>query len=172
MWGVGLKNEKGFTIVELLIVIVVLAILTVVVIVAYNGLQQRSRNTQTISAARDYAKALLLYGQDNQSYPNLGITCLGQYTSPDKCHPSADMAKSAQLMDLLLPYMNHRTAQPATQLVGGNRGLIYNYDGTVFYIMMILEDTTTCPTISGLKYLSQSTLSGGLACRGSLPTLV
>lgn len=171
MLDVESHRYSGFTLVELLIVIVVLAILTVVVVVAYNGIQQQTRNTQTISAARDYAKALLLYGQDNQSYPNLGITCLGQYDIAEKCHPSADMSKSTQLMSALLPYMNNRTSQPATQLVGGNRGLIYNYDGSAYYVMMILENVSSCPVISGLKYLSQSTLSGGLACRGSLPPL-
>ncbi|MCA9336234.1 prepilin-type N-terminal cleavage/methylation domain-containing protein, partial [Candidatus Saccharibacteria bacterium] len=36
---------SGFTIVELLIVIVVLAILAAITIVAYNGIQQRSRDS-------------------------------------------------------------------------------------------------------------------------------
>ncbi|MCA9336117.1 prepilin-type N-terminal cleavage/methylation domain-containing protein, partial [Candidatus Saccharibacteria bacterium] len=40
------KNKKtGFTIVELLIVIVVIAILAAITIVAYNGIQQRSRDS-------------------------------------------------------------------------------------------------------------------------------
>lgn len=165
-----MRAQKGFTIVELLIVVVVIAILAFLVIVAYNGIQQRSRNTQTISAARDYAKALLLYRHDNQAYPNLGITCLGQYNGTEKCHPSADMTNSAQLINLLKPYMNNAIPQPSTKLVGDNRGIIYNYNGSEFYLMLILESTSSCPVISGLMYLSQSTLTGGgLACRGALP---
>ena len=40
------KRRTGFTIVELLIVIVIIAILAAITIVAYNGLQQRARDSQ------------------------------------------------------------------------------------------------------------------------------
>lgn len=40
------KNKKGFTIVELLIVIVVIGILATLVIVTFTGIQQKARNTQ------------------------------------------------------------------------------------------------------------------------------
>jgi len=43
---VSLKNKKGFTIVELLIVIVVIGILATLVIVTFTGIQQKGRNTQ------------------------------------------------------------------------------------------------------------------------------
>ena len=43
------KNQKGFTIVELLIVIVVIAILAAITIVAYNGIQNRANDTSVQS---------------------------------------------------------------------------------------------------------------------------
>lgn len=43
---VSLKNKKGFTIVELLIVIVVIGILATLVIVTFTGIQQKGRNSQ------------------------------------------------------------------------------------------------------------------------------
>lgn len=43
---VSLKNKKGFTIVELLIVIVVIGILATLVIVTFTGIQQKARNSE------------------------------------------------------------------------------------------------------------------------------
>lgn len=40
------KSVSGFTIVELLIVIIVIAILATISVVAYNGVQQRAKFTQ------------------------------------------------------------------------------------------------------------------------------
>jgi prepilin-type N-terminal cleavage/methylation domain-containing protein len=45
---ISLKNKasKGFTIVELLIVIVVIGILAALVVTTYNGIQQKARDTE------------------------------------------------------------------------------------------------------------------------------
>lgn len=41
-----ITKQRGFTIVELLIVIVVIAILAAISIIAYNGIQSRARDAQ------------------------------------------------------------------------------------------------------------------------------
>ena len=65
-----IRNNKGFTIVELLIVIVVIAILAAITIVAYNGIQERSRASAVSSALSQAAKKLTLYQVDNpDQYP-------------------------------------------------------------------------------------------------------
>lgn len=58
---VGRDFHKGFTIVELLIVIVVIAILAAITIVSYNGIVTNARNTTRIDAANTVAKSLRLY---------------------------------------------------------------------------------------------------------------
>ena len=63
MWAKH-KQQSGFTIVELLIVIVVIAILGAISIVAYNGIQQRARDTQRKSDVGSIIKALGLYNVD------------------------------------------------------------------------------------------------------------
>jgi len=50
------SNKKGFTIVELLIVIVVIAILAAISIVAYNGIQNRGKTSSAASAANTVIK--------------------------------------------------------------------------------------------------------------------
>lgn len=69
------KQQNGFTIVELLIVIVVIGILAAITIVAYNGLQQRGRDTQRKSDLSQITKALHLYKIDNGSYPSTTSGC-------------------------------------------------------------------------------------------------
>ncbi len=67
MWAKN--NNKGFTIVELLIVIVVIAILAAITIVAYNGIQQRGRDSARYAAAKAIVKAIELYKVDKGVYP-------------------------------------------------------------------------------------------------------
>lgn len=61
-------KQRGFTIVELLIVIVVIAILAAISIVAYNGVQQRSRDTTRKQDLASLAKAISMYNVDNGNY--------------------------------------------------------------------------------------------------------
>lgn len=65
-----IKNKQsGFTIVELLIVIVVIAILAAITIVAYNGIQVRARDTQRAADATNILKSLEAYKAINNVYP-------------------------------------------------------------------------------------------------------
>lgn len=75
------QKQRGFTIVELLIVIVVIAILAAITIVAYNGIQTRARNSQTAAAVKTYLNAFSSYVALNSAYPSVDVNgnyCLGQ----------------------------------------------------------------------------------------------
>lgn len=64
-------TQRGFTIVELLIVIVVIGILAAITIVAYNGVQQRSRDSRRDSDMHTLKTALEMYQVDNATYPGV-----------------------------------------------------------------------------------------------------
>jgi prepilin-type N-terminal cleavage/methylation domain-containing protein len=66
------KQHSGFTVVELLIVIVVLAILVAIIIVSFNGIQRRAKEA-LITSNLDNVSRLLKVDQianDNGQYPN------------------------------------------------------------------------------------------------------
>lgn len=63
------KNKNGFTIVELLIVIVVIAILASVTVVTFNGTQQRATFSKYQTELKSIVKALELYKTEHDTYP-------------------------------------------------------------------------------------------------------
>ena len=64
-------TQKGFTIVELLIVIVVIGILAALVITTYNGIQQKGRNTERQTDLKAIQGQLEAYYAQNGRYPTL-----------------------------------------------------------------------------------------------------
>jgi general secretion pathway protein G len=68
-----LKRDRGFTIVELLIVIVVIGILATLVIVTFTGIQQRARNTQRQTDINAIQGQIAAYYADEGAYPTLAM---------------------------------------------------------------------------------------------------
>jgi general secretion pathway protein G len=67
----SLKKQKGFTIVELLIVIVVIGILATLVIVTFSGIQQKARNTKRQTDINAISSHVEAYYASNGYYPTL-----------------------------------------------------------------------------------------------------
>lgn len=64
------KSSRGFTIVELLIVVVVIAILAAITLVSYNGIQNRAKVSAVTTAVNQAAKKVQLFAVDNSdTYP-------------------------------------------------------------------------------------------------------
>ena len=89
------KQRKGFTIVELLIVIVVIAILAAITIVAYTGIKERADATQVQSALTQTNKQVLAYAAEHADvYPDtlgdIGVSdgdVVYEYTSNNTTSP-------------------------------------------------------------------------------------
>lgn len=91
------QSIKGFTIVELLIVIVVIAILAAISIVAYNGIQARANSVAVQNDLSMLSKRFELFYIDNDRYPN---------SVSDLESLKVSLSKSAYLTDATDIYSN------------------------------------------------------------------
>lgn len=71
MFSLKKSKQSGFTIVELLIVIVVIGILATLVLVTFSGVQQKARDTKRQTDLKALASQLEVYYANNGSYPDL-----------------------------------------------------------------------------------------------------
>ena len=80
-----IKNESGFSLIELLVVISIIGVLTAVLMINFVGARERSRDSQKIQDLNNLKNALRMYYNDNQSYPADKYVILGNgftgYTS-------------------------------------------------------------------------------------------
>ena len=88
----NLKSEKGFTIVELLIVIVVIGILAAIVIVAFNGVQNRAKTQSSQASASNVQKKIEAYNAATGNYPT--ISTYSALTTALNGQPESTLANS------------------------------------------------------------------------------
>ena len=69
MWA---QKQKGFTIVEMIVVVVIIGILAAITIVSYTSVQQKSRDATRTSDITEVQKALEKYRAANGMYPSVG----------------------------------------------------------------------------------------------------
>ena len=159
------KRQAGFTIVELLIVIVVIAILAAVSVVAYTGIQNRAEASKTAAAIRAYKDALVMYKADKGTYPATGAFCLGDQYEPfeGETTPSCRYSTSpihvsggATSRNLLKPYLGDQLPMPSSKFiysgaiafVGGHfYGSAYGWtlDGNPVVAIEYYTKADTCP---------------------------
>ena len=88
-------KQQGFTIVELLIVIVVIGVLAAISIVAYNGVTAKARDAQRAQDMKIIAKALEMYYVDNGEFPASQCGSGGRPACPDPKKENSSWATTA-----------------------------------------------------------------------------
>lgn len=124
-------RPKGFTIVELLIVIVVIAILAAIVTAAYNGVQQKARDSVRSTDIANVQRAIEMYYADNAVYPQIagGVDNTGYALS--------------SLSSILVPqYIRAIPSDPNTKLT--NYQYVRGTGGNAYGIRISYEAQTPC----------------------------
>ncbi|MGL4208200.1 MAG: type IV pilin protein, partial [Candidatus Adiutrix sp.] len=63
-----MQNKKGFTLIELMIVVAIIAILAMIAVPMYQNYMQRARNTAAQSLLKQLATAQVAYSVDNNTF--------------------------------------------------------------------------------------------------------
>lgn len=121
------KNGQGFTIVELLIVIVVIGILAAITLVAYAGLQARARDNVRAQDFATLQKMIKLYETTNGSSPivsTYGGTGGGGWNTSNL---SAWLTPLSSVGTVPKDPVNDFTGDPGNMTAGANAGYGYFY---------------------------------------------
>ena len=124
MWAK--QKQSGFTIVELLIVIVVIAILAAVTITAYNGIQERAKVSKVQQDLKSMQRLIELYKSEHDVYPSTGGAWSYSYSSPDGFIPS-----------VVPTYANSLPRFTADQVVNSGHCYVYNSNGTNYKLIRL-----------------------------------
>ncbi|HEY0965041.1 MAG TPA: prepilin-type N-terminal cleavage/methylation domain-containing protein [Candidatus Saccharimonadales bacterium] len=173
---VSSDRKLGFTIVELLVVIVVIAILAAVSIFAYNGVQTRAENAKTLAAIDQYAKALRIYKTNTGDYPLAGggfqYGCIAESgscgmvggTAGTDCAGVANSSVNTTLNTAIktvvanIPAVSEQTLQCQNKSVKGALYVMYgNFYGPDIrngYIIYYLKGNQQCTTPGGSKLVN------------------
>ncbi|RYF29584.1 MAG: prepilin-type N-terminal cleavage/methylation domain-containing protein [Chloroflexi bacterium] len=182
------RHTRGFTIVELLIVIVVIGILAAITIVTFSGIQSRAENNKTVSAVGAYAKALTVYAAlpENGRYPIASYPCLGPNpATPARCanmtdstNPCFSAGTTVTKADFEIEMKKAITniPQPSSQSMNCSgkmySGAYYNSDaGTYAEITYYLKGNVPCPSIGGLGQPGRNQANDTTVCIAALPSL-
>ena len=164
-------HQYGFTIVELLIVIVIIGILAAISIVAYNGISQKTRNTARLQELRQWERSIQLYraqyGQDPRpSTDDIAKSarpyyCLGTGFPSNRCWGVSD-PNLAYPSDAINSELAKVGSLPngTRSLVGSSLGPIAEYTtdrNKIYRIWTFFEGADDCP--AGTGFLWRSTVA-------------
>ena len=134
-----LKADKGFTIVELLIVIVIIGILAASTIVAYNVIQNRGKTASGQSNANAIVKKLEAYNAVNSAYPTTKTQIQGTAESKIEGLPNTTTAGTKPIVTPASDSIMSTTALTGGTANGGDTvrvngtaagGFVYYWDYT------------------------------------------
>jgi len=124
------KNHKGFTLLELVVVVGIIGLLTTLAFVSLNGSGAKGRDAKRKSDIKNIRTALELYYDDHQQYPS----------APANTRVSSMTSGEYDIR----PYISPVPADPVNTGGAGYRYNISDVNGRQSYTMLVrLENSST-----------------------------
>lgn len=129
--------KKGFTLVELLVVVAIIGLLTGMVVISIQNVKAKARDAQRVADINSIATALSLYHNDFNAYPIFD----GYTTGTD-------------VLSIALKDAGTISTAPTDPLNTGNYQYYYqSTDGTDYYLEYYLETNSVSGKSQGRNYL-------------------
>jgi len=126
-----MKNKKGFTLVELLVVMAIISILTILSVANFRNVQIKARDAQRKSDLSQLQKALELYFNDHGTYPDSSVN--GEVNTFGWKVPGT--TSGGNFTDGNTVYLKEMVGDPSA-----NPNYCYTSDGTYYVVYARLEN--------------------------------
>lgn len=127
------KKRRGFTFVEILIVVGLLTILFSMGVGSYSSIQKKARDDRRRADIEQIRAALEMYRSTNNAYPTAFPT------------PTPGLAFGSPLSDVLNTYLQKIPQDPTNP----NRTYYYSTSGNDYTLAAQLEGTSSCTSAPG-----------------------
>lgn len=163
-----LKNNLGFTLVELLVVMAIMGILAVITLANFSTSQAKGRDAQRKSDLRQISTALEAYYADHGSYPlsgtsgNAGKIMSCTCGTPVACNWGAEPREFCDINSTV--YMKEIPNDSVS-----NRQYYYVSDGKSWQLYAVLENTNDSDKLPVSKIFNSVVYTFGIASSNSTP---
>lgn len=122
------NKQSGFTIVELLIVVVVIAILATITVVAYTGIQNRANDSAVQSDLSNIARKINMFYAVNGRYPQGSADMLSADIHVSKTAYSRGMLSGASWYNLVYCWPNTTNPDRFAVIAQSKSGNTFHYN--------------------------------------------
>ncbi|MEI7719781.1 MAG: prepilin-type N-terminal cleavage/methylation domain-containing protein [bacterium] len=132
-----MSHKRGFTLVELMVVIGIIAILAGIVMTSLSSAKYRANDTKRKSDLKNLALSLSVYYNDNNAYPSTGNT--GGSSCNSWWGNTTDYGNKTNYIPGLAPAYTNTSALPQDPQLDGttaiNRAYLYCSDGQSYKLI-------------------------------------
>lgn len=140
-----MKNlKKGFTLIELMIVVAIIAILAVVAAPKFGQQLKKSKDSQAVSLLGTYRSAITMHAADNEAVYATSFSALSAYVD-DKTKSSSYQPVSSGGTATAYSATNYTPGQTLSTAVGTSD---IKAGDNKFYVTLGISGTTTESTVS------------------------